>query len=269
MSNDPNFPSSLPIAPARNSSLGFNYVWDTLNLHWTPKPESQHDLAIGQAKESVNKFGALPQITDKSTIQTIWDGVTEYVFPSSSGESLIINSSNGTDNQSVIVMGLDENFEQQFQEITLSGTSDVNIPSTWTRVFRAYNNSSSDFVGDVSIKSSDGVNTYAKILSNNNQTLMCVYTIPANYTGKLVKFNISAHNVSSSNSLSAVVHLKTREYGKVFRTRSVTSFSDVSPTSNQLTFPIVLQPKTDIIFNKVSASATSGKINCDFDIALN
>jgi len=268
VSNDPNFPSSLPIAPARNSSLGFNYVWDTLNLHWTPKPESQYDLAIGQAKESVNKFGALPQITDKLSVQTIWDGVTEYVFPSDSGESLIITSSSGTDNQSVIIMGLDENFEQQSQEITLSGTSNVNVPSTWTRVFRAYNNDSTDFAGDVSIKSSNEVNTYAKILSNNNQTLMCVYTIPANYTGKLVKFNLSAHNTSSANSLSVVVHLKTREYGKVFRTRNVKGFSDTSPASEQLVFPLVLAPKTDIIFNKVSTSATSGKINCDFDIAL-
>jgi len=254
------------IAIQRNPSVAFNHVWDSQNEEWIPMSQNPYDVNLSQAKSSIHKFGSLPTIASKTTEETIWDGAGLYQFPSNDGISLTISSSNTNDNQSFVVIGLDENFLEQTWEGNLNGLNDVSISGTWTRVFRAYNNGSTDLEGDVSIK--DGSTIHAKVLAQHNQTLMAVYTIPDNYTGKLLKIHASANNTDTSSGLNALCHLKTREYNKVFRTRNILSFSDSQPLTEELTFPLTLPPRTDIYINKISSSSTGGTISAEFDIAL-
>jgi len=164
---------------------------------------------------------------------------------------------------------LDENFNEKTEIANLNGFNDVPLNGLWTRVFRAYNNDSTNLIGsaDVHLTGNSSIQ-YARVLSENNQTLMALYTIPANYTGYLLKFHCSAQNTDSSSSVNFVIHIKTREYGKVFRTREIVSCSTNQSESETLPFPLKLEPKTDIMFNKVSANGTNGSINADFDIAL-
>ena len=267
---DPNYKSHIPQAPSRNSAVNFNYVWDQSNAHWTPMGQNPYDLILNQAKSSIHKFGSNPSLSNtKDKEETIWDGEDLYIFPSDNGELLQIQSSDNTDTQEILVMGLDENFEEKSQLITLTGTSSSDLTGKWSRVFRAYNNSPTNLAGDVIIHQYGNTSqVYAKILSANNQTLMALYTIPANYTGYLLKHHCSAQNTDSSSSINFVIHIKTREFGKVFRTKSIVSCSTNQSETENLPFPIKLDPKTDIIFNKVSANGTGGSLNADFDIAL-
>ena len=254
------------IALNRNASVAFNHIWDSQNEKWVAMSQNPYDLNLSQAKSSIHKFGSLPTIGGKTSEETIWDGEGLYEFPSDDGVSLTISSSNASDNQSFVVIGLDENFLEQTWEGNLDGVNNVNISGTWTRVFRAYNNGSTDLVGDVSIKNVS--TTHAKVLSQYNQTLMAVYTIPDNYTGKLLRIHASANNTDTANRLNILCHLKTREYNKVFRTRNILSFSDILPLTEEATFPLTLPPRTDIIINKISSNSISGTINAEFDIAL-
>ena len=268
--SDPNYNSHISQAPSRNAAVNFNYVWDQSNTHWTPMGQNPYDLILNQAKSSIHKFGSNPNLSNgKSEEETIWDGGDLYTFPDNAGEALQIQSSNTNDTQEIVVMGLDENFEEKSQPINLTGTTSVSLTGKWSRVFRAYNNGFEDLAGDVIIHKDDNPSTvYAKILASNNQTLMALYTIPANYTGYLLKHHCSAQNTDSSSSINFVIHIKMREYGKVFRTKSIISCSTNQSETETLPFPIKLQPKTDIIFNKVSANGSGGSLNADFDIAL-
>lgn len=268
--SDPNYSSHLNQACSRNHNVNFNYVWDQSNTHWTPMGQNPYDLILNQAKSSIHKFGSNPSLLNsKNEEETIWDGGSLYNFPSDDGETMQIKSSDNTDTQEIVVMGLDENFEEKSETITLNGTTSTSLDGSWSRVFRAYNNGSTDLAGDVTIhKESDVSKVYAKILAVNNQTLMALYTIPANYTGYLLKHHCSAQNTDSSSSINFVIHIKTREHGKVFRTKSIVSCSTNQSETENLPFPIKLEPKTDIIFNKVSANGTGGSLNADFDVAL-
>ena len=268
--SDPNYSSHLNQACSRNHNVNFNYVWDQSNTHWTPMGQNPYDLILNQAKSSIHKFGSNPNLSNtKDKEETIWDGANLYTFPDDAGETMQIKSLDDADTQEIVVMGLDENFEEKSEAVTLTGTSSTNLTGKWSRVFRAYNNDSTDLAGDVIIhKESDASKVYAKILAVNNQTLMALYTIPANYTGYLLKHHCSAQNTDSSSSINFVIHIKTREYGKVFRTKSIVSCSTNQSETENLPFPIKLEPKTDIIFNKVSANGTGGSLNADFDIAL-
>jgi hypothetical protein len=257
-----------------NKNISFNYIWDEDEQYWTPETKSNLavDYIINNAKATIHKFGSNPNISQSVSVsspETIWDGSSEYEFPLDLGESIQVKSSNTGDSQEIIVQGLDENFLEQSWTGNLNGTTAVNVQGLWSRVFRAFNNDSSDISGDINIfKSGDTSKSYAQILNGNNQTLMSVYTIPANCTGYLIKYQATAHNSQSSSEIGYTLQMKTREEGKVFRVKSTTSVSTSFEVSKDYLFPLKLEPKTDIIFNAVSANGNNGAINVDFDIAL-
>jgi hypothetical protein len=272
---DPNINSALYVSPNRNYSIPFNYVWDDANQYWTPMQKgdcgSYSDSITASAKDYIHKFGSNPNISNTVSVsnpETIWDGSSEYTFPPDEGTSIQIKSNNAGDDQEVIIQGLDQYFNKQSWTGNLNGLSDVDIDGTWSRVFRAYNNDSTNFAGTIDIHQSGAPTSYAKILGANNQTLMSIYTVPADYTGYMIKYSISAHNAGSSSEIGYTLYIKTREYGKVFRVKEVSSVGTSSPITQKLPFPLILQPKTDIIFNVVSANGNNGAVNADFDIAL-
>jgi len=180
-----------------------------------------------------------------------------------------MGASNNTDNQFIVIEGLDENFKVQIWQGALNGVNEVTIPYTWTRVYRAFNNGSSDIIGDVSVyKNGTPSREYAKILDGNNQTLMSVYTIPSDCKGYLIKYQCTAYNPQSASEIGYTIHMCIREFGKIFRTQSITSVGTSNPIAQEFPFPIEVAPKSDILFSAVSANGNNGAVNADFDIAL-
>jgi len=273
MSN-PIFPEAYPFAHTRNTNVNLNYIWDGSN--WIPQEgvsgaNLSQDYILQHAKNSIHKFGSNPNINNTVSVsnpETVWDGSTEYIFPPDNGTGIQVQSDDGGDNQEIIIEGLDENFYEKTWTGNLSGVTNVDVDGTWTRVYRAYNNGSTDFAGDIDIHESGAVTSYAQILGANNQTLMAVYTVPANCTGYIVKYNLSAQNTSSASEIGFTAQLRTREYGKVFRVKEVTSVNTTASVEQDMPFPLKLEPKTDILFNIVNANGNNGAVNADFDIAL-
>jgi len=267
---DPNYSSHINQAPSRNHNVNYNYVWDNSNNYWTPMSVNSYDSILNQAKSNIHKFGSNSNVPNQVSIEfpvTVWDFQTNYNFPEDGGEALSVVSADSTDiGQEITVVGLDENFASKQQTINLNGDTNVPLNGSWSRVFRAYNSGSSELSGDISVVNSEG-DVYAYLMPENNQTLMSLYTVPAEYTGYLMKFHCSAQNTSSS-AINYTIHLKTREFGKVFRTRKIISCSTNQSDEETLLFPLELPSKTDIIFQIVGADGNGGAVNADFDIAL-
>lgn len=275
MTEQPRFDDSSELVPHRNFTIPFNYVWERESARWIPMEEgfggSYLDGITFQASAFIHKFGSNPEVKQSglsvSSPETIWDGSNEYNFPSDDGENMEIVSTSGSDTQDVVVQGLDENFIDKTWTGTLTGSTAVNI-GTWTRIFRAYNDGNTNFTGDITINEVGGSTEYLKILDGNNQTLMAIYTIPADKVGYLTRYSLSAQNEQSSSSIHFTAQIRTREFGKVFRVREIVSFGTSHDTERVLQFPTKLQPKTDIIFNVVNSDGNNGSVNADFDIAL-
>lgn len=267
---EPNYNSHIEQAPSRNHNVNYNYVWDNGNSYWTPMSVNSYDSILGQAKSNIHKFGSNSNVPNQASIEspvTAWDFQTNYNFPDDIGESLFIVSADPADiGQEITVVGLDENFSSKQQTINLNGTTNVALNGSWSRVFRAYNSGSIELAGDISVLNVND-DIYAYLMPENNQTLMALYTIPAEYTGYLMKFHCSAQNTSSA-AINYTIHLKTREFGKVFRTRKIISCSTNQSDEETLLFPLELPAKTDIIFQIVGADGNGGAVNADFDIAL-
>ena len=274
----PTIPDAWRASPNRNHSIVFNYIWDEENEYWRAEQKgeggSYSDYISANFDSYINKFGSNPNVgssVSESQPTTVWDGNNDdiYTFPPDVATGVQFSSSENADNQELIVQGLDENFYEQSWTGNINGTGIVNIDGSWSRVFRAFNNDSVDLSGDVTIHpSGDDSIAYAKILSPNNQTLMAVYTIPADATGYLMNYQTSANNPTSSSAIGYTLKLKTREFGKVFRTKEVDSVGTSYSLNKLLTFPSLLPPKTDIKFDIVSANGNNGSVHVNFDIAI-
>lgn len=274
----PNIPNAWQISPNRNHSIVFNYIWDEVNDYWKAEEKggagSYSDYISANFHSYIHKFGTNPNIGSSISDEnptTVWDGNNDdiYIFPPDEATGIQLSSSQNADTQELIVQGLDENFYEQSWTGNLNGTGIVNVDGSWTRVFRAFNNDSTDLTGDINIHASGNPSlSYAKILFPNNQTLMAIYTIPADATGYLMKYQTSADNPSSSSEIGYTLKLKTREFGKVFRTKEIDSVGTSYSLTKDLTFPSLLPPKTDIKFDITSANGNNGSVNVDFDIAL-
>jgi hypothetical protein len=270
-----NIEDAWQISPSRNNNIPFNYVYDKQLERWVPETKETSigsSSFIDSAVAFIRKFGTNEDVSSSvsdAAPETVWDGSSLYVFPPDVGTGVQISSSNTGDTQQVIIQGLDQNFLLKNWTGNLNGTGVVNLDGQWSRVFRGYNDGSTSFAGTINLHASgDPSLSYLKIISTDNQTLMAIYTIPANYTGYLVSYNMTAHNSQSSSNIGYNIKLKTREFGKVFRTQCSTSVSTSDSMLKDLTFPIQLNPKTDIKFDVVSANGNNGAVDVEFNIAL-
>ena len=115
MVEQPKFDDLGELVPHRNFGVPFNYVWDQTIARWVPMTAggSYSGGITAQASDFVHKFGSNASISNQVALnaqETIWDGSNEYVFPDDAGENMEVVSSSESDNQDIVIQGLDENF---------------------------------------------------------------------------------------------------------------------------------------------------------------
>jgi hypothetical protein len=234
----------------------------------------------------IHKFGNAPDFDTGDGEVTIWDGAEDntdwelmrYVY-STTADIDSISSSDDTDTQEIVIEGLDANWDVVIQTKTLTGQTRAALDTSLIRVYRAYNNNSTDLLGHVIIyvngEISGGVpttaaNIRAVIDPVNQQTEMAVYTIPAGKTGYMRDWYASTSG--SNRDANYPIKLYSREFGKIFRLKHVSSVSDTATSSYQHKYesPEVFTEKTDIEMTAqmLAVGASEASISGGFDIDL-
>lgn len=133
-----------------------------------------------------HKFGAVPSMSVNTT-GTIWD-INDTVYPwsafASAGTLSLTRADAGDAGKVVTVVGLDSEYNQISENVTLTAESGNVTTQSFIRVFRAYMTTGSN-VGNVSIIR--GATTVARINASKSQTLMAVYTVPAGHSAYLLQ----------------------------------------------------------------------------------
>jgi len=231
----------------------------------------------------IEKFGENPDIDTASAPADIWDngipiadgGTPLYNFSTTAAIDSISSSDNG-DTQTVSVQGLDSNWELVEQVITLTGRTRKALDTSLIRVFRAYNTGSTDFAGNIWIYENtaislgvptDKTKVRAKITNGNNQTLMCIYTIPAGKTGY---FYGGYTTLARKGNNTAVFQSWIRLFGGVFRIVSVIACIGTGKSSwnYKYPFPQALPEKTDILLRVSEVDANNTGVSGGFTILL-
>lgn len=160
-------------------------------------------LEVAQGKipghSLLNKFGYNPTI-GSINFETIWETGNNYPWQSTAVTvDVVSNDVNddvaSTGARTLRIQGLDGNYDLAEETVDMDGTTTVTTTQTFLRVFRMSvetAGSSGNNEGTITVTYTGGSDVAATISAGNGQTLMCLYTIPRNYTGYLLSMNISS-----------------------------------------------------------------------------
>ena len=131
----------------------------------------------------LHKFGAVPSMSINTT-GTIWD-IDDTLYPWSaltSAGTLTVDRASASDaNKVITIQGLDADYKQISENVTLTNATGNATTQSFIRVYRAFmHNGSAANVGNIDIKISTTI--IARITAGKSQTLMGVYTVPAGYS---------------------------------------------------------------------------------------
>lgn len=214
-----------------------------------------HNLEVGVpiARNSIDKLSGVHKFGYNSAVgtayETVWDGGGIYAFPTAATTAVVTSASGATDSGvKVTIEGLDANYLEQSEEVTLNASGTFTTTNSYYRVHRGYVSGSTSADGDITVT----VNslTVAKILSEYQQTEMLVYTVPDRKTGYILQVDAGVQK-----NQEIVVKIQVREQDGVFRTIGILS-SFGTPVNRKFDLPMMLPPKTDIRID-VKAGATT------------
>lgn len=207
------------------------------------------------------KFGFNGDIN--GTEETVWDAGGIYAYPGSALAMTVTTDAGtpATDNGvKVTVSGLDGDYNEVSEEVTLAGAGTATTDQTFIRVFRAFVSGSQEPTGNLDITNSS--TTYAYITLGQNQTLMSVWTVPAGYTAYFFGGSVSLGTANINQYLTA--RLVARLSGGVFRTQQKVTLSEGS-FQQKYEIPLAFPEKTDIEARAVS-SGSNNAVSATFDI---
>jgi len=197
----------------------------------------------------VNIFGVNREIgTD---YETIWTGGGILTYPSSAVQMDCVSSS-ASDTMSIVISGLDANYEALAEIVTLNGTSAVTTTNSFYRINSAVILSGSN-VGNITI--SNGGTTYAHIAADLGSTQACSYTIPADHSLYIFRISMNSGTVNINRHLTAR-NVVRNSSGRTLRVAEVTFSTSQVNYDRQIPFRIA--EKTDFQFECVSAASFGG-----------
>lgn len=221
-----------------------------------PTDDTKLNIARGLVRKTSSLFKFGFNDTVGTAYETIWDGGGTYTYPTVA--NTVVVTSDGAANDSgvkVTVSGLDANYADLSEEVTLNASGTATTGNTFIRVFRSFNSGSTEMNSD----SDDMVLTHsgttvAQFKGENNQTLMAVYTVPAGKTFYMKKVMVSAHEESGNKFVT--VKLLCKESNGVFRTQIIFGMKNQFDVL-EFDVPLKFTEKTDIeVRAKTSSSDT-------------
>lgn len=236
--------------------MSFYFPTENLNLN----------IARGLVKGTIpiHKFGAVPTMSN-GTIGTVWDK-SDTIYPWSAWTTpSIINvdrASASDTNKTITVVGLDSNYNPLSENIVLTNATNNLSTNTFSRVFRAYVVDGETNVGNINIQ----VDTtdVALITASKGQTLMAIYTVPANHTAYLMKGTCSVQYGADCTGDMFIRYFGQQSF------RVGHSF-EVSGAGGQylyeFTTPIAIPEKSDIDV-RVLMRTNNARATAAFDIVL-
>lgn len=188
--------------------------------------------------------------TIDTTYETVWnDGGGVYSFPGSALTMTLVSSS-ASDTMSVKITGLDANYLEITDTITLTGTVAKTSNKAFFRINRAEILSGSN-VGNITI--SNGGTTYAYIEAGYGVTQCAFYTVPAGMSLYITRVDFTSGTINSNKYMTArAKSVKDGTTIRFFETTFVTS-----QLAYDLKVPFRIYEKTDFSFEAKSSSGTN------------
>ena len=190
-----------------------------------------------------NIFGYQSALT--TTLYPIWENLSAYTYPASATTMLLYSSSASDTNVSVLINGLDANFNPISETLVLTnGATGVTTVNSYLRINGMALTTSVGNVGKLSLSNAGKTVTYAAINAGIGKSQAAIYTVPAGYTYYLTRADIQVALVAGGNgSINYQVYAKNNVSGVAL---TVLQSSFVNLFSIRRVTPFAFTEKTDI-----------------------
>lgn len=211
----------------------------------------------------INKFGFNSAVG--STFETIWDGSSVYSYPATAGTVQITSDDTDDNTGTVQVVGLDENYSDVSETLTIGGDRGT---TNFIRVFRMIlltAGTGTTNVGTITATHTQADSTdtvVAKILPTVGQTLMTTYTVPAGYQAYIIRFYAT---VDVKDKQATVIGVARPSGVGAFQTKAYFT-SNGNTIDYKYEVPLKFPEKTD--FEVRAKSPTGVGITATYDIIL-
>jgi hypothetical protein len=214
---------------------------------------------------NVHKFGSV--VTTSDTYDTVWTEAGAYEFPTTAGTITVVSTSTedkgvGTGASTIVVQGLDANYEEIQETVSLNGTVGVAGTLNFFRTHRAFVDVGNSNVGNVTI--SIGGTVTCAIAAAMGQSQVAFYTVPAG-KGAFLKQFTGTQNKNQDNAVRMFQRQYDENETKPFRLVTEINLygsSFIQPYS----FPIYFPPKTDIEVRAYTGS--NATVSATFDMLV-
>jgi hypothetical protein len=229
----------------------------------------EHDpLAIAKGESNgysvVHKFGANFDIDNNSEPETVWTGGGLYPWSSlETAQTIYCISTSASDTGTLEIQGLDEDYNVQTETVTLTGTTAVTTTNTFLRIYRMVYTDTSDNVGTLTARVTSGTGTVvAQVDAGFNQTLMAIYTVPADYTAYILCGDFSVQKSKDSQ-----IMLYQRPVGGIF---TIAHMAEVFESTYRYDFPVPLAmpEKTDLDIRADNVESNNTRVTSNFTMIL-
>lgn len=220
---------------------------------------------------SVHKFGRTVDVS--SFPSTVWFTGGLYTWPTMAATMAIVSDSaadatgGGTGATQVYVQGLDVNYANSSEYVTLQGTTPVSTVNSYLRLNRCVvteAGSSGQNVGDITVTHSG--NTLATIEAGVCQTQLAIYTVP---TGTDAYIYDATIGTAGGNNLQSTIMMFVRPLGQVFQSKQEYLFeaNGSSASHRQFTIPYKVPSYSDIEW-RVMTGNSGMECAISFDMTL-
>ena len=215
-----------------------------------PTPHLLFDIAQGKMydSEAVNIFGFNRVVG--TSFETLWNDGGDYVFPTSAVTMDLVSTST-SDTMSVLVKGLDANYNEISETVTLTGTVAATTSASFLRINSAIILSGSN-VGGITI--SNGGTSYGFIEAELGTTQSCIYTVPADRSLYLFRIDFNSATVNPNKYLTVRNKLRS-DTGRILHVAEATFATSQVSYDRQVPFKIT--EKTDFQFQAKSSSGNN------------
>jgi hypothetical protein len=244
--------------------------------HRLGNPRVPFGWAVKQGKikgfDSVNKFGFCAAV-GATPAETIWTVGGRYVYETAASkvnvksgsvedDILTVAPAPGTGAHTVQIYGLDAKYVEQNELITMNGQVDVVSSLSYLRLNRMVVRSAGTGganAGAITAKDATNTRTMANISIGDNQTLMALWTVPADNDGHIAVFW-----AGSATAKTSIIDLVVRPFGEVFQVKRRVVLN-ASHEQNVFTFTEFIPEKSDVEVIGITTGG-GGAISAGFDI---
>jgi hypothetical protein len=225
------------------------------------------------------KFGNNAVVGD--SLETIWSegGLYSYLTAATVlkvSSSSTNDTSAGTGARTVTLFGLDANYAEISETVTLNGQTAVNTTQSFLRIYRLVVHSAGTggqnagiiYAGTGTVTSGVPANVYASIngVTGSNQSLMALWTVPADHTAYILQYDVSNGTTSNTPAVCKLI-LSIRPFGEVFQSKDVKSLTTGMHVEGTFSIPQKVAEKSDIEVRAISSSnSVSFDISAAFEI---